>query len=224
MNAQMVADFISQLDVLIDLGMSAKNGLEWGWSQVPYGQAQVLFTRYMAAIDRLSPPGSAYRQDASSIAKKPGDPHMKIGGLHAILQALKSDLEAGYMQSATELIHASTFADFLAMAEHLLSEGYKDAAAVIAGSSLEAHLRNLCVKHSVALDVTTPRGTTPKKADVMNGDLGGADVYNKLDQKSVTAWLDLRNKAAHGRYAEYTQAQVEMLIPSIREFIGRNPA
>ena len=25
-------------------------------------------------------------------------------------------------------------------------------------------------------------------------------VYSTLDQKSVTAWLDLRNKAAHGKF------------------------
>ena len=35
--------------------------------------------------------------------------------------------------------------------------------------------------------------------DKMNSDLCGASIYEKLDQKNITAWLDLRNKAAHGR-------------------------
>ena len=36
----------------------------------------------------------------------------------------------------------------------------------------------------------------------MNNDLACGNSYTKLDQKSVTAWLDLRNRAAHGRYGE----------------------
>jgi hypothetical protein len=31
---------------------------------------------------------------------------------------------------------------------------------------------------------------------MLNADLKGAGAYDKRDQKAVTAWLDLRNKAA----------------------------
>ena len=55
----------------------------------------------------------------------------------------------------------------------------------------------------------------------MNADLASAGVYNKLDQKSVTAWLDLRNKAAHGHYSEYTADQVSNMLSSVLEFTAR---
>ena len=97
------------------------------------------------------------------------------------------------------------------MAQHLLNEGYKDAAAVIAGSSLEAHLRQLCQKSGISTEVIGGASTTPKKADRLNSDLAAAASYSKLDQKNVTAWLDLRNKAAHGKYAEYKAPQVNLL-------------
>lgn len=58
----------------------------------------------------------------------------------------------------------------------------------------------------------------------MNEDLGRADIYGKLDQKSVTAWLDLRNKAAHGKYAEYGKEQVALMVQGIRDFVTRCPA
>jgi len=45
-----------------------------------------------------------------------------------------------------------------------------------------------------------------------------------LEQKSVTAWLDLRNKAAHGHYDDYDHQQVAALIRDVREFLIRNPA
>jgi hypothetical protein len=106
----------------------------------------------------------------------------------------------------------------------LLDEGYKDAAAVIAGSALESHLRQLCMKNSIAIEVNPSKGIQPKKADSMNSDLGNANAISKLDQKNVTAWLDLRNKAAHGRYADYTRDQVVLLIAGVRDFVTRNPA
>ncbi|MGH7194328.1 MAG: hypothetical protein ACREJM_12475, partial [Candidatus Saccharimonadales bacterium] len=65
---------------------------------------------------------------------------------------------------------------------------------------------------------------SPKKADSINSELVTADVYNKLQQKSITAWLDLRNNAAHGHYKEYDQAQVAALIRDVWEFLTRLPA
>ena len=134
------------------------------------------------------------------------------------------DIKAGYLKSLEELIHADVFADFLEMAQHLANEGYKDAAAVVAGSSLEAHLRQLCQKSGIACEATSGGTTVPKKADRLNSELTAATVYSKLDQKNVTAWLDLRNKAAHGQYAEYGVQQVSLQIAGIRDFITRNPA
>jgi hypothetical protein len=58
----------------------------------------------------------------------------------------------------------------------------------------------------------------------MNAELVAAGAYSKLDQKNITAWLDLRNKAAHGQYDTYSKEQVMILIAGIRDFIARNPA
>ena len=37
-------------------------------------------------------------------------------------------------------------ADFLEMADYLITEGYKDPATVVAGSGLESHLRKMCAE------------------------------------------------------------------------------
>ena len=99
------------------------------------------------------------------------------------------------------------------------------AAAVIAGSSLEGHLRQLAKRWGVPVERTTPTGDLePKKADAVNAELVKANAYSRLDQKNVTAWLDLRNKAAHGHYTEYQKEQVALMIDAIRDFITRCPA
>jgi hypothetical protein len=77
----------------------------------------------------------------------------------------------------------------------------------------------------VSIDRTTATGDVePKKADTTNAHLVKASAYSKLDQKNLTAWLDLRNKAAHGHYAEYQKEQVALMIDGIRSFITRCPA
>ena len=78
-------------------------------------------------------------------------------------------------------------------------------------------VQKLCANYGVPV----VNGSAPKKADALNSDLCGAGAYTKLDLKNVTAWLDLRNKAAHGKYADYTQQQVELLSNAVRDFRER---
>jgi hypothetical protein len=173
-----------------------------------------------AAIVRIAGTNSPYMAEfeaAKASSKLIRSQAIRIAG---IVRQLKQDFGDGYLSSARELLHAETFADFLEMADHLLSEGYKDAAAVIAGSSLEVHLRNLAAKHNLAVELNGK----PKKADQINSDLASASAYLKLDQKNVTAWLDLRNKAAHGHYGDYSSTQVSLLLSQIRDFMVRIPA
>lgn len=143
-----------------------------------------------------------------------------------ILRAVQGDIQDGYLLTLRELVHAEVFEDYLSMAEHLVNNGgYKDAAAVIAGSTLEEHLRKLCSKHGITITTQRPNGSTePKKASVLNQDLRTSGIYNQLEWRQVDAWLDIRNKSAHGEYVEYSQSQVEHMIVGIREFMLRNIA
>jgi len=96
---------------------------------------------------------------------------------------------------------------------------------VIAGSSLESHLRQSCIKHGVPINHTAPDGSTkPKKAVQLNQDLRKSGAYSLFDQKQITAWLDLRNNAAHGNYSEYDDDQVAKLIEWVGDFMSKNPA
>ena len=184
-------------------------------------QLSEVLTLMFTAIERLAPPGSRYVENARAYNKVLGGfLGNALSPLAGILQALRADYEAGYLQSVAELIHADLFSDFLEMAYYLLEQGYKDPCAVIAGTVLEGHLRKLCEKNGLPID----QNNKPKKADTLNSDLAAANVYSKLDQKSITAWLDLRNKAAHGKYDEYKREQVVLLVQSIRDFISRHPA
>ncbi len=139
----------------------------------------------------------------------------------SILQSIRDEIAGDWLFSIKGLITAEVFADFIDMANYLLEQEYKDAAAVIAGSVLEEHLRQLCQSNGIDVTITTGSEFKPKKADRLNADLAAAEVYTKLDQKAVTMWLDLRNKAAHGHYSEYNNEQVQNMISGITEFMAR---
>ena len=109
------------------------------------------------------------------------------------------------------------------MAEYLLTERYKDAAAVIIGGVLEEHLRQLAARAQIPVEEPKNEKVVARKAESLNADLAKAGVYAKLDQKAVTFWLDLRNKAAHAKYTEYAHEQVELMYAGVRDFVMRNP-
>jgi len=184
------------------------------------GRKGKFITQALATIEAISSSDSAYVREAKYKTQTGEYKARSISILVGVLQALREDYNLGYLRTLKELIHADVFSDFLEMANHLMSEGYKDPAAVLAGGVLEEHLRQLCNKSGIAIT----DGKDFKKADLLNSELAKVTAYSKLDQKNIVAWLDLRNKAAHGRYSDYTLEQVELLIGSIRDFITRVPA
>jgi hypothetical protein len=222
------ATVLPQLDELIAKYEKIKKRKKFdNWSNIEDDEVSEFLAATVAAIHRTSGASSQFAKQADEIIKQyPGGfrsqavPH--IGG---ILKSLRHAVASGYLASVQELIHADVFSDFLEMAEHLLGEGYKDPAAVLTGGVLEEHLRKLCSKNGLSTDYKDSKGVSkPKKAESMNTELAGQSVYSKLDQKNVTAWLALRNKAAHGQYSEYTQEQVELLLQNVRDFLVRHPA
>jgi hypothetical protein len=208
----------SLLDIYEELQKKSKyNDL----SDLSKADRQSLVTRSISAITRITGTQSAYSKDVDRILRENKDIHIHTSSILGIVKALKEDIDAGYIQSLIEIIHSEIFSDFLEMASFLNDNGFKDAAAVLAGSTLENHLRQLARKNN--LPIISADGK-PLKADRLNTDLTSTGAYNRLDQKNVTAWLDLRNKAAHGHYSEYNKDQVKLLISSIQDFITRNPA
>ena len=147
--------------------------------------------------------------------------HRKINTLREIAGALREDIAADWLTSVIELAHVDTYAGYLEMAEGLSGQGYKDAAAVIAGTSLEVHMKALATKHSISLQL--PSGA-PKKMDAVNAELKAAGVYNALEHKQVTAWLAIRNSAAHGAYGDYDDAAVKAMVEGVGGFAGKYPA
>lgn len=214
-----ISKMVEQLDELIGAYANLVQKSKWDDASDLPDESRVLMNRLDSAIERLTAPGSVHRRQAQLHVKMNNS--FKLAEYVGVAQALRDDLKAGWSESFVELVHADTHSDYLDMTEELLSKGYKDPAAVVTGTSLEVHVRALCVKHGVDTELSTG---APKKADTMNADLKKAGVYGTLQQKQLTAWMDLRNKAAHGDWKEYDIQQVRLLIDGVRDFMLKYPA
>jgi hypothetical protein len=130
-----------------------------------------------------------------------------------ILRAIREDVAGGYLTKVRTLVAAEVFNDFLEMAEHLLETGYKDAAASLIGAVLEDGLRRLCEQREISVQA---------KDDVasLSGKLAAKDVYNRLMQKRIQVWSEIRNKADHAQFGEYTIANVQEMHAGVRGFLG----
>jgi hypothetical protein len=216
-----IQQFVQQLDGLINTFNTLSQSSKYDdLSDKPLPDRQSLVTRTVAAINRISGSNSVYSKEVARTIKNDPDLHIHMTAIIGIAKALREDINDGYINSLIELTHADIFSDFLEMATHLNDSNYKDPAAVLAGSTLESHLKKLANKNTIAVDINGK----PVKADKLNADLVKANAYGSIDQKNVTAWLGLRNDAAHGNYTAYTRDQVKLLISSIQDFITRNPA
>jgi len=129
-----------------------------------------------------------------------------------ILQALQEDIEAGYLKRIETLVSADIFDDFLEMAQYLLSQGYKDPTASLIGAVLENGLRRICSAHSITLSVKEDISSLNKK-------LADAEVYNRLTQRKVQVWNDIRNNADHGKFNEYEMDDVNEMLKGVRNFL-----
>ena len=58
----------------------------------------------------------------------------------------------------------------------------------------------------------------------LNRELAARGAYSKVDQKNVTAWLNLRNYAVRGEYDRYARDDASVLLKGVRALLGRYPA
>ncbi len=138
---------------------------------------------------------------------------VKVG--QGILRAVKEDATGGYLTDVVTLISAEIFTDFLDMAEHLFECGYKDPTASLCGAVLEDGLRRIAQKASVKLK-------SKEDLSSLNHKCADAGIYNRLIQKKIQVWVDIRNNADHGKFSEYSEQDVQDMLNGVRQFLGNH--
>lgn len=84
-------------------------------------------------------------------------------------------------------------------------------AASLVGAALEDVLRKLCLTNRIEIGERTSIGG-------LNSELSRAQVYDQLTQKEITAKAQVKNDADHGRYDQFTEADVQAMVKWVRTF------
>jgi hypothetical protein len=129
-----------------------------------------------------------------------------------VIKAAFQDFQSGLLFEIESRIRADVLDDFIEQAEYLTKERCHPAAASLAGAVLEDTLRKMCERNGISYPEKT-------KIDTLNATLAKAKVYDKLVQKQITAYADLRNNADHGHFDKLRTEDVEDLIRWLRRFV-----
>lgn len=200
----------AQLDEEQDLEIDSS--LYYGW-----------ITSALNALDRCCGKDSTYFRNFEDIQKNQRWlQHKKLSCCLSIVESARYDFKNGYLFDLKTIISAEIFSSSIEQAKELLDKKYKDASAVIAGATLENSLRTLCEINQIKIKDKDDNVIENPKLDRMNSELAKHGVYNILKQKSITAWADLRNKAAHGHYDEYTIDEARLMILGIEKFLANH--
>jgi hypothetical protein len=187
-----------------------------------YAGLQVDIASMRACIDRWSRPGSAYQRPFAQTTTR----RIDLGEweyTRGQLEALRRDIEADALVDFAAIVRADLHADMLTQGDHLLAEGYRLAATVIIGATLEDHLRKLAPKHGVP---TADAKGAPAKLANINDQLAKAGAYAAPKRDEIASWIRLRNEAAHNEPAAqgHDDAQIRRMLDGVRALVSSHPA
>ncbi|MDC4744251.1 HEPN domain-containing protein [Acinetobacter baumannii] len=156
---------------------------------------------------------TAFKRQLSGSSDTP----KRLRQLIPILNAAYDDLKNGFLITFKQIVQSEVFDSELEQAKSLLENGYKNAAAVIAGVVLETTIKELCTNNGI--DIYLPDGKREKKLEKLNEELTKAGIYPLTQQKKITYYADIRNNAAHGKPENFDSDEVKDMIKGIEKFL-----
>ncbi len=131
--------------------------------------------------------------------------HVNAGLCIGMLQSIKESLEQGFFEDLETQVQISTYANFLELADHYLSEGDKNFAAVAASVALEDGMRKIARKNGIDVKDSTTLG-------VLIGQFRDKKVLSPLDIPVLSNLKATRDAASHANFDEIDIAHVSTLI------------
>lgn len=128
----------------------------------------------------------------------------------AIMESAKEEIEKGFLYEIKHLMAVDLFDSILEQAEHLLENGFKDAAAILGRVIIENSLKDIAIKNKIDL---------PEKIKLteLNTRLWKEEIYTKNIWRITQGHIDTGNSAAHGHFDKYD----EQLVKDMLNWIGK---
>ena len=204
-----------RVNALVEKGeqlLRTERRTEWGSEVVDTQLDAEWRSQARACLEEIFGPTHSYTESFASETSSNGYAYAVRGGL-GVLRAASEDIERGYLETVQQMATAEVFSDFIDQADHLLENGYRVPAASLAGAILENGLRSLAERSDIAVK---PRDDLA----ALNNKLAAKNVYNQLRRKQIGYWADVRNHADHGRFDDFTEADVTDLVKGVQTFLA----
>ena len=169
-------------------------------------------TQALAFLMNLLGSTHTYTHSFSVNTERSGHKESVEAGI-GILEAVLEDIDQGFLETVRQLIAAEVFSDFFEQSSYLLESGYKIPAASLTGAVLENGLRSIANREAVRVGRRDDLST-------LNQKLSNKGVYNRLIQKKVSVWTDVRNAADHGQFEEVKGDDVRDLIKGAQSLLA----
>jgi hypothetical protein len=137
------------------------------------------------------------------------------GGLTSPRLAIAHELEGDILEIAQQQVQRVE-----AATEPEVKTVHLGIAAFLAGAALEDGLRRLCDAHGLAYDAQ--RTSVAKLQALLYQPSSNIAVITASDNKQITAWGDVRNKADHGKLSQLTHSEVLAMVIGVRGFLDRH--
>ena len=178
-------------------------------------------TKCATLLDQVVPQWSIHRTTVNGFGNLEATQSTVQGGT-SFLKAIHDDLRDGFFERLTAEIESAIVADYVTQIEQLLADDTSERAgyvgiAVLAGSILEGHLRTMCAQLSPAEPIAAPQ-SLGALIEVFKR----RGVIAEPRAKQLRAWADVRNRAAHGKFDEFSKEDVRLMVSGIKHFLGEH--
>ncbi len=135
----------------------------------------------------------------------------ELESARGVFTAAKDDYEKGYVFSLQNTISGEVFGDFVTLAKHSLSEGYKDVAAVLACAALEDALKRYARNNG--LDVED------KSMQDVVGALKSKGLVSGAKKSLLNTMPKIRDYAMHANWEKISPEDVNSVIGFVEQFL-----
>lgn len=213
------AKMLSVLDDLIGRGQHMATQLVPGLlTFIPPGNAGAFHIECLETIKLIVSEESRFFRSFSDIPIN----YYGISEGVEILKAIRRFVDNELVSGMKNMISREFYGEVAESAKDFLQKGFRVNAAVHMGTALEKRIHDLCTLHGLPLKGPDEKKYTP--TNTLNDDLKKNGVYGQVTHKHILSWLAIRNSAAHGRGDEFTDAQVDLMIDGVKDFLDTHPA
>lgn len=183
-------------------------------SYVPSGAWQKWATSAQSLIRAVFGEAAPHYVNFVTAFEKCGGTDASVNELQGIFSSAKEDFEGGYVFNVDLKISGEVFGDFVSMARHSLSEGYKDVAAVLACAALEDALKRYAEINGLSISDNS-------MSEVVNA-LKSQGLVSGAQKSLLNTMPKIRNYAMHANWEKISAPDVSSVIGFVEQFLLSN--